>query len=162
LCPSACYLLGVLEHAQWQRWSHQGFARAYSASPGFSRSPRGAEGLGEPAELDSLGWTSGELLSRTGLSPALRLLGRCWSAASGCSTWRAERSAGNPRGRATVRAGGADCGRMLAGLALGDVAPARSGARSQPLASPLTCHLVVSGLRGSLYFWVVGGGGVGS
>lgn len=74
----------------------KGFARAHSASPGFSRNPRGAEGLGEPAKPGSLGCTSGELARRTGLSPALRLLGRCWSAALGCSTWRAEPGAGSP------------------------------------------------------------------
>lgn len=65
-----------------------------------------------PVEPGSLGRACGELARGAGLSPALRLLGRCWSAAPGCSTWRAERGAGSPGGWA----GGADCGRMRAGL----------------------------------------------
>lgn len=148
-----------------ERWSMpsgsdratEGFARARSASPGFSRSPRGAGvgGVRGPAEPSSFGRACEELARRAGLSPALQLLGRCWSAAPGCSTWRTERGAGSPRGRT----GGADCGRMLAGLLRRCETSLERG--QVPLAAPLTCHLVVFDLRGSLRFGVVGGGGSG-
>ena len=117
---------------------------------------RGGAGVRGPAEPGSLGRACGELAPRrAGLSPALRLLGRCRSAAPGRSTWRAERVAGSPRGRA----GGADCSRMRAGLLRRGETSLQRG--QVPLAAPLTCHLLVFGLRGSLPFGVVGGGGSG-
>lgn len=135
--PTVPCLLGRWSMPSGRAGVTEGFARAHSASPGFSRGPRGAGGLrvgGVTAAPGSLGRASGELLRRAGLSPPLRLLRRCWSAAPGCSTWRAEHRAGSPRGRA---AGGADCGRMRArllqrcetSLQLGQV----PGARRSPL-----------------------------
>lgn len=134
----------------------EGLARARSASPGFSKSPRGA-GVGGWGGQQSPTALAARVRSsrRTGLSPALRLLRRCWSAAPGCSTWRTELGAGSPRGRA----GGADCGRMLAGLLRRCETSLERG--QVPLSAPLTCHLVVLDLRGSLRFGVVGGGGSG-
>lgn len=72
----------------------------------------GREGVRGPAEPGSLRRACGELAPGAVLSPALQLLQRCWRAAPGCSTGRAELGAGSPRGLA----GSADCGRRRAGL----------------------------------------------
>lgn len=124
--PRCRCLLGALEHAQWQApeppralHTHTPLLRVLAGA----RGGRGAGGRGNPPEPGSLGRACKELAPGSGLSPALRLLGRCWSAAPSYSTWRAELLAGRPR----EPAGGADCGRMRAGLLWGCETTLQSG-----------------------------------